>query len=185
MIDISIDIETLADVPGAAIATIGGYAVSDTAGTPYMVGGVSEFYVVLNDETGIITPKTVRWHAKQSDPVGNLGGNPIDLRTGIQKFSIWLRRMNAHKEDTVRIWSHATFDMPIIAGAYHRLGLRPPWRYRDCRDLRTLYDLAGGRPEVGHGGKHNALEDAKAQMLEIQICLSRTRTQTERQDDNG
>ena len=39
------------------------------------------------------------------------------------------------------------------------------YHYRDTRDLRTLYELAGGRPNIQNTDKHNALSDAIIQLL--------------------
>ena len=173
MIDVSIDIETLALRQGASIATIGVCAVSRVLRPSDTPSVFDDFYVVIDDPGGVIEPSCVRWHVAQDDPVGNLGTEAVSLEAGLQKLSAWMREIGANEKGEARIWSHATFDVPIIEAAYQRIGLKPPWDYRNCRDLRTLYDLAGGRPEVSNERVHHALSDAIAQMQEIQFCLNR------------
>ena len=167
MIDVSIDIETLALQQGASIATIGACAESPPR--------LDDFYVVIDDPGGVIEPSCVRWHVAQNDPAGNLGVEAVSLKVGLQKLSDWMEQIGANEKGEARIWSHATFDVPIIEAAYQRLGLEPPWDYRNCRDLRTLYDLAGGCPPAQNERAHHALSDAVAQMQEIQFCLERIR----------
>jgi exodeoxyribonuclease VIII len=172
MIDVSIDIETLALRQGASIATIGACAVGGAVGVwPDLRNDL--FYVVIDDPGGIIEPSCIRWHASQDDPVGNLGIGAVSLEEGLRRLSAWMTENGADEKGEARIWSHATFDVPIIEAAYQRVGLKPPWDYRNCRDLRTLYDLAGGCPPAPNERFHNALSDAKAQMEEIQFCLNR------------
>ena len=40
------------------------------------------------------------------------------------------------------VWSHATFDMPILAYNYSVYGMKMPFNFRKCRDIRTIVDLA-------------------------------------------
>ena len=173
MIAVSIDIETLALRHGASIATIGACAVSQILRPSDTPSVFDDFYVVIDDPGGAIEPSCVRWHVAQDDPAGNLGIEAVSLEEGLQELSAWMKQMGANEKGAARIWSHATFDVPIIEAAYQRLNLESPWDYRNCRDLRTLYDLAGGCPPVPNERVHNALSDAVAQMQEIQFCLNR------------
>lgn len=167
MIDISIDLETFDSAPDASIATIGAVAVGPA--------GVEDghFYVVVDDPGGSWSPETVRWHAQQvGDTLGRSEGPAMPLVVVLDEFSRWLHYYSANKEGKARLWTHATFDMPVLESAYRRADLERPWFYRNCRDLRTLYDLAGGRPKLERvGTHHNALDDARYQMGEVQHCL--------------
>lgn len=173
MIDISVDLETLATGPNASIVQIG--AVHNG---PCFPGG-DEFFRNVHDPTGDISVETVRWHVEQAKahPEVDVVGTDVTVlpvATVLQSFTQWLRMVDAHRDGAVAIWGHAGFDLTILASAYRRvLDQPPPWHYRNQRDLRTLYDLAGGRPDVPHAGKHNALADAAAQLEEVRICRER------------
>jgi hypothetical protein len=164
MNDISIDLETFDSAPDASLAAIGAVSTS---------GNV--FYRVVNDPGGSWSPKTMRWHATQEGVAENLGATEeaVPLETALQEFADWLGVERAHQEGGARLWTHATFDMPVLASAYKRAGIRTPWHHRNCRDLRTLYDLTGGRPDLVNTGAHHALRDAVYQLEEVQVCLAR------------
>lgn len=169
MIDISLDLETLSsDARGASIAAIG------MAARDFATGEQHLFHGYVDDPGGIISPETVRWHAAQQEPQYNLGGTmeAVPLGETLEYVGEFLRSLGSMTEGFVRIWSHATFDVPQLAAAYARVGSKVPWSYRNVRDLRTLYDLAGGRPKVEHAGKHHALSDAIAQLEEVHVCLA-------------
>lgn len=168
MIDISIDLETLSSDPrGASLATIG------LAAQDFETGQIWTGYWVTNDPTGIIEPETVRWHIAQGAPASAIGiEHVVPIGTALEQLGALLKmEFKAHREGTCRIWTHATFDIPQLAIAYKRLGMKHTWFYRNCRDLRTLYDLAGGRPHVENHNPHNALADAVAQLEEVRLCL--------------
>lgn len=58
MRDISIDIETLASGTNAALTQIGAaYRVES--------GELHEFFVAIDDPTGVFSPATIRWHLAQ------------------------------------------------------------------------------------------------------------------------
>lgn len=177
--DISIDIETFGSVLGSSIAQIGAVVrVPEMSLNPDKQ--LSTFFVVVNDPGGIFMPATIRWHKEQ---VGDSLGKQSDARSlddALSLFRSWLRRYNAQEEGEARLWTHATFDIPQLDAAFHRSSLpRVPWHYRNCRDLRTLYDFAGGRPKLDPIGKtHNALDDAIYQLHEIEECLHRIQERT-------
>lgn len=159
---ISIDLETASSNSDASIFTIGGAS-----------SGGSYFYIVVDDPGGSWSPDTVRWLAQQeqSKQVVGVGYHRYPLYEALTQFSKWLGDLGAGHEGAVCIWTHATFDMPVLETAYQRAGIKRPWHYRNCRDLRTLYWLAGGRPQVIHTGKHHALNDAEALLREVKECL--------------
>lgn len=66
------------------------------------------------------------------------------------------------------IWSHATFDPPIIDSMYRSLGMSNPINFERNRDIRTLEAMVpnhiwGTRKTI----HHNALGDATYQAQEI------------------
>lgn len=69
------------------------------------------------------------------------------------------------------LWSHgANFDEPVLRASYNAVyGEFVPWAFRNVRDTRTLYALAGGKLSVERGDdKHDALADAVYQAKCVQ-----------------
>ena len=162
---IMIDIETFALTPNAALASIGAVVWDGT-------GWGDEFYMVVDDPDGDFSPSTIRWHGDQRNMAATvgMGTEAVHYIGALNLFSEWLRKHGAMVEGT-RIWSHATFDIPVLTSAYKRAELPVGWHHRNCRDLRTLYDLAGGRPSLpAIGTSHNALDDARYQKEEVYVC---------------
>jgi hypothetical protein len=164
--DISIDLETLASCPGASIAAIG-------VATVNTYGDRDQLRLIVDDPGGIFEPRTVRWHKLQPPQSLGMDEEALHLHDALYELEEFLHTKGAKNEGAARIWSHATFDIPILADGYRRIATRVPWHYRNCRDLRTLYDLAGGRPEVPSAIEHDALADAIAQLEEVRICMAR------------
>lgn len=174
MYEIVIDVETFSSGPNSAIATIGAIAWDRETEE------VRKFYTIIKeDPKGVYSSQTIRWHIDLNVGCRSVGRQDegVHLNQSLTYLSSFLRDHKADQRGECRIWTHATFDMPVLRSAYHRSGITSiPWSYGNCRDLRTLYDLSGGRPseeEVGYTGNHNALEDCLSQKNEVDICLSR------------
>ena len=75
-------------------------------------------------------------------------------------------REHIDKDTTIYLWSHGSnFDTVILDQAYKALGIKPFWDFRNVRDTRTLFDLAGY--EYKARGGHDALEDAVNQVAAV------------------
>lgn len=167
MRDISIDIEALGSGANAALTQIGACWRADVP------GGLITFRVDVLDDTGTYDAKAMQWHRKQ-DGYALPGPDAVPLDEALGRLSDWLLRAGAKKRGEGLLWTHATYDIPRLAEAYARLEwLKPPWVWPNCRDLRTLYDLAGGRPNVESPKTHDALDDAIRQLEEIEACRRR------------
>jgi hypothetical protein len=69
-----------------------------------------------------------------------------------------------------KVWSHgAVFDIVIIEDLLRQMGRTEPWKFWNCRDTRTLFDLAD--PDMPQAAKHNALEDAKRQAIGVKNVM--------------
>lgn len=67
----------------------------------------------------------------------------------------------------VYVWSHGSnFDIVILENAYKAVGMKPWWNYKNVRDTRTLFDVAGYTYKAKGG--HDALEDAMNQAKAVQ-----------------
>lgn len=177
--DVSLDLETFGAQPGASIATIGVVIATRVLGDNDLLYWINEreLYLVVDDPEGEWSPATIRWHTRQKNPPGNVGADPdgvvMPLNVALRRLIMFLMdEAQAHKEGEAAVWTHATFDAPIVDAARLRAGLdKPVWHYRNSRDLRTLYDLAGGRPKIPNVEGHNALADARQQLEEVKACL--------------
>lgn len=169
---ISVDVETFDNSSDSALATIGAVAcqnislLTEEKDIPYT------FYAAVYDDEGSFDSQTIRWHAEQDGFKENIGAgeNIVSLREGLESFASWLGQFGAHEESGAILWSHATFDFPVLKNAYRRAYISVPWHYRNTRDLRTLYELAGERPDLENENAHHALEDAKYQLREVREC---------------
>lgn len=73
------------------------------------------------------------------------------------------------------IWCHATFDVPVLATAFKTVGINPPWKYTNVRDLRTIVDLSGidiKSYKWEEFKTHNALEDCCFQIHYAVDCIN-------------
>jgi hypothetical protein len=158
---IMVDLETLGTAPGSVIASIGAVAFDPVEG---ILG--ETFYAVIDpadaQRCGLrIDGETVLWWLRQGDEAraALTGGTRVSLFTALSAFSTFWER---HKAKT--FWGHgANFDDPLLASAYRAQRLDPPWLYYDSRCTRTLFELAGVKPDRTAGAHHNALDDAMAQ----------------------
>lgn len=108
---------------------------------------------------------TLTWWFKQSkeaqDCVFNSGTERVELWEALSEFND-LIGMDPYGQG-VRIWSHATFDPPILDYAYRTVGLTPSFPHKAYMDIRTIKFLSGNlvssrtREEFGH--QHDALAD--------------------------
>ena len=74
----------------------------------------------------------------------------------------------------IRLWSHGpAFDPPILAEAYHAVGLPVPWHYRAPRDTRTLFDVAGIEDHSAWLAQHSGEARVQHHALSDAICQAR------------
>lgn len=166
---VMLDLETWGTVPGCAIRSVGA-VMFDPYGNSVATEGPHTFYRnvddLSNEEFGLWREQgTVDWWARQGEAAqAALLVDQRHLGAVLSDFSEWYRSVGGHN-----LWSHgACFDVPVLAVAHHKGGLKPPWDFRYVRDTRTLYDLTAMPPSHQVGTKHNALDDAIAQALDVQ-----------------
>lgn len=164
MEDVMIDIETLGTRGTSAIVQIGACYFSRRTGQIGKTFSMNVHVGVL-DERFTRDESTLKWWDEQSEEAKAAvfnNGKPIE--TVLKELSSFL------KNRAKFLWSHATFDIPIICNSYYVLDMHLPMHYKQMRDIRTLLDLAG----IGHsnlkreGIHHNALDDCKFQ---VQYCV--------------
>lgn len=157
---VMIDLETMGTAPGSVIASLGAVAFDPVAGK---MGG--HFYAVLDltpqQRAGLtIDGETVKWWLRQGDVAREaLCSQAMDPATALAMFTAYWKT-----EGGACIWGHgANFDEPLLSAAFRAFKLPPPWKFWDARCTRTIYDLAGVKPDRDAGVHHNALDDARAQ----------------------
>jgi len=160
MKDVMLDLETFGTRYNAMIISIGACYFDR------MTGEVGETFF-RNVQPGEHENKfttdysTIRWWLEQSEEArAAICNGAAYIEDALQDLCKFL-----DTTDRVLVWSHATFDMPILMNAFETLDILPPIGFRDMRDLRTLMDLANldKMKRERFGVHHNALDDAKFQ----------------------
>jgi oligoribonuclease (3'-5' exoribonuclease) len=167
MKDLMIDIETLDTKSTAVITQIGACLfdrqtgeIGDTFLVNLSVGDALMFGLTVNEET-------ISWWRQQLNR--SWLNSPIKFKTALAAF------LNFCEKRTIKaVWSHATFDIPILTNAFRVCKLELPFHFRDCRDIRTLVDLAGiskdeMKAKTTAEKTHNALDDC---IYQVEYCVN-------------
>lgn len=157
-----IDIETLDTNPTASIIQIGIVDID---------GNYEKWTIDLDDSLkhGTISGETLKFWLRQGDKARasiscggwSLRGALLDLNSFIE-----LNRVEF-------LWSHATFDIPILTNAFKQVGLEPAWDFKKLRDLRTIEHFTGDKItwKAREGVHHDALSDAEYQIEHLKLML--------------
>lgn len=177
MSDLMLDIETLGVRPTSVITQIGACYFNRETGE---IGDSFLRNINVGDSllAGCTTDEqTINWW--KSQPPKNLTwvGNTFALLPVLSAFSHFTKKVDY-------VWSHSTFDVPILCNAYQILGLKLPFHYRSTRDIRTLTHLAGHKKneketfneESKDEKTHNALEDCVYQVQYCVECFNKIKT---------
>jgi hypothetical protein len=167
-----VDIETLDTQISAAIVSIGA-VVFDPRGEDYQ----ETFSLTIDEKSNrwhgrTVSDATLEWWAQQPSEARErtFGGPHTELSTAMRSFTGWL---NALSPTCTRIWAQdPDFDVAILAHCCRMLDIIWPFKFWESRSCRTAKELAypeGNFPPVAMNGyKHDALADAKAQVIAVQ-----------------
>ena len=173
MLDIMVDLETMDNVPSAAIVAIGAVQCDLTTGKTG-----STFYRVidLKDQDRFsmtINSETVYWWLQQSDGARQAlcVEGKISLTHMCKEFNLWLNSLE-QPLDNLRLWGNgASFDNAIIRYAYRQCEEELPIKFWNDRDMRTIVGFYPRQLQeqwrkgtLRRGDFHNALDDAKHQV---------------------
>jgi exodeoxyribonuclease VIII len=171
MDDVMLDLETMGNGPDAAIVAIGAVEFDLKSGE---IG--ERFYAVIDLESsvefgGVMDAETVLWWLKQTEAARaefSRGGAPIaDV---LCDFARWLHR----RGEDVHLWGNgANFDNVILASAYRRMNMGPPWEYWNDRCYRTMKGMVPDIRRERLGTKHNAADDAETQARHLIRIMAR------------
>lgn len=168
--DVMLDFETASTASNGAILSIGAvrFSLEGEMDDMAFYGSIS---LESNLELGrIVDEDTLRWWMRQAPQAQVVWHEPKEhIASVFQAFNEWLGTHGSM--DNRRMWSNgADFDLPMAASVYRQLGLPTPWHFWNNRCFRTFKTLPGAqrvkRPDVGV--KHNALDDAIAQVKHAQ-----------------
>jgi hypothetical protein len=170
---IMLDLETLGTSPGSAILAIG--AVKFGGGQI-----LAEFYQRVNLKSCTqydlkIDPDTVLWWLQQSDEARmEVTKEGRHLAMVLRSFGEWVHTaQHAEMEGEPEVWGNgASFDNVLLAVAYDRIGITPPWKcHQNSRCYRTVKNLYPDVQMERSGTHHNALDDARSQAMHLMAML--------------
>lgn len=157
------DIETFDQLPTAAIASIGAVIFDVNEGI------IDRFYanVSITDclSYGLTKSELTMewWKSQPSEVLRALMHDAKPLKEALSTYTSFVRKYRCDV-----FWAHgASFDFPIMSYAYHKCGMKEPWKYWESRCSRTVMKLFDMEPERIEGKHHNAMEDAEQQAISL------------------
>ncbi len=165
------DIETLGTNPHAPIIQIAAVLFDS------YTGAIEQEYcanILQSDESiaryNLKTDQsTIDWWAGQPTEIWEaVHVNARPMEEVFPEFIAGLGAIGVEKHTP--IWSHATFDFPLINHHLNLVGARPLY-YRAARDIRTLVDMADIDLNAYNWAKektHHALDDCRFQ---VKYCV--------------
>jgi len=171
--DIMLDLETLGVSPGSVVLSMGAVAYDPRApwdsDTGQELARTYRFMrkISLEDccaQGLVIEPGSIRFWMSQSDEAREeaFSGKML-LKNALLDFSDWFGRLPS--DGPVKVWAHgAPFDPALLKAAYKAVGLEEPWEFRELRDTRTVFDLAG---ITYKGTRHHVIEDCLDQCRKV------------------
>lgn len=161
---VMVDTETYSTSPVAVMRSVG-VVVFNLDGIPEPQA-VMHMGVSIEDQLmigSVIDQSTVNFWREQEAYKRKrlLGTSQVDLQIVLDR----LQDVVIFMSDPC-VWGHGScFDIPILQNAYRASGRKEPWVYKNVRDTRTLFALAGH--EYKAKGGHDALDDAMNQALAV------------------
>lgn len=162
---VMIDLETLGTDPDCIVISLGAVEFDPDTG----VQG-REYYRVLSTKKQELlgrtkTQSTLNWWNKFKGT--EAGEVLVTSECCADSFYEALSDFREWFPSNGKPWGNgANFDISILNHAYKQIGVNPPWRFWNIRDVRTVVDMASlfmEKPKEVAGIAHNALDDAKHQ----------------------
>jgi hypothetical protein len=165
MKDLMVDIETLGTQPGSVVVQIGACYFNRYTGE---IG--DKFLANVDIQSCLDVELVVDAGALKFwfDQFRHAEYNPT-WQEQTHKLTRVINDLATFAKPADYAWAHATFDFPLIGAAAKAVGLKMPINYRNCRDIRTLVDLAGLPYEKPRVDKtHDALGDC---IYQVGYCV--------------
>lgn len=170
-----VDLETTGKRPGCCILSIGAVGISKNGEKVIFYSRIS--YKGSKDEGFEDNPETIAWWKNRDEEARReaFGGTDDEspekivrefvafveknFNTGLRSFSVWSKGSD--------------FDFPILNAYLDAYELATPWPFWSQRDYRTLQAVFPFiKAEEKNSEKHNALEDARAQMRGLEYFVT-------------
>lgn len=163
MKDVMIDIETMGTRSTSMIVQIGACYFDRATGE---IGEKFKVNIHHNDDKFTVDWDTISWWMSQSDMARSsiIHGESCDMALAVVKLKAFL-------QNATYVWSHATFDIPIILNAFSKCNEKFPVHYTKCRDIRTLVDIKNNNQKSTiprAGTYHDALDDC---LYQVAYCV--------------
>lgn len=94
-----------------------------------------------------------------------------------------LDRIDELLVNVTTFWSKGSFDFTVLEHLYHSMHRHTPWRYYQCRDLRTL--MRECEIPSHENISHNALDDALKQKDTLFLCRKKLELANENLEGNS
>ena len=177
--DVMVDLETMGTETDAQVLSIGAvrYRLDTVDDIRTIMDPDRCFYARLDLEDQeskgrTVSADTLEWWADQSDEARSVfAEDPEDVRSVLKRF---IKFCSGGR----RIWGNGNmFDNAIMRSICKNYGLKYPvgyWNDLDVRTLTRLWNLLvnkvskGKRPTIELGEEHNALDDARRQVIQCQ-----------------
>lgn len=169
---ISVDTETGGNTAGSVIYQIA--AVNHTTG--------ADFNVYIDRHNCLVVglhedESTYKWWAeKPAELWERVTGGTTPLQDALDNFAGWIRKQRQGDAPIEVYMKSPSFDSEkILKPAYEIFGEALPWTFREERDFRTIEAVAaaaGMRAYEPPKDAHDALVDAKAQAVYVEMILS-------------
>lgn len=171
-----IDLETLGTETRSVILSAG-YCVFDPAlydpKDPKAI--LNSGHVFLDVEAQLYLRRTVSWNTiewwmGQSEEARSQFFDELRRYDPSELFVILEALFGQYSFEGV--WAHgSTFDITMLQTLAEDLDVKVPWDFRIIRDTRTLFATADAGTPHKPTVKHNAMEDAIAQALNVCHCF--------------
>lgn len=163
MKDVMIDIETMGTRSTSMIVQIGACYFDRKTGE---IGDKFKVNVTYRNDDGFtIDHSTINWWLGRDEKARlSIMGDAVYINEAVEMLSAFLK-------DTTFVWSHATFDIPILLHAFDVCKTNFPVHYTKMRDIRTLVDIKNNNQRSSiarEGTHHDALDDCTFQ---VQYCV--------------
>ncbi len=207
LVHVMADLETISAKSNGGLAQIGAarYRPLRDLNYEFYPASLDTFKVTIDIESSVqmgldMSASTMKWWMRQSDAAREEvfpETGTVHIAKALQMFTEWL---GPDKEQ--RIWGHgASFDPVLLQNAYEACQIKPPFKFRNFRDTRTVFaqvgekDLWGDYEDLGEirvpkevvgdltrhrkmsdfGPKHSALGDAERQAVVVQRAYDKLR----------
>lgn len=151
-LEITVDLETCALCPTAAVMSIGAVAWDMTApDSPFLPYKTSEFLQHVDLRSSFLDgltfdPQTSEWWASQPEKakaavLANDSTPLTPIKDVLENFFCWIEEQKERNQaESVNLWSQGSdFDIAILRNLCYKYGIEIPVPYTNFRDHRTFF----------------------------------------------